>query len=74
MKFRLKACRAQAGLLSTEAAELIGVTETTLNSWENGKTSPSMEKGLKMSLVYKIPLMYMDFTKAGNKGRVIPDV
>ncbi len=68
---RLKACRVQAGLLQREAAELIGVSEVTLVSWESGRSTPSMENGLKMSLVYKIPLEYMDFTREGNAVKAV---
>ena len=69
MKMRLKACRAQAGMLVREVAQSIGVSEMTVTNWENGVTSPVMIMGLKLSLLYKIPLEYMDFTKEGNKNR-----
>ena len=44
IKWRLIACRLQAGLTQKEVAEAIGVTDTTVGNWENGKTAPSMEK------------------------------
>lgn len=70
MKMRLRACRVQAGLLIKEAAELIGVTPATVSSWERGSSSPDMDKSLKMSLVYRIPLEYMDFSKSGNTDKI----
>lgn len=67
MKWRLVACRTQNGYTQREASELIGISEKTLVSWENGLTSPNMEKAQKLSEVYGIPLAYIDFTREGNK-------
>ena len=69
MKMRLKACRVQAGMLIKEVAQAIGVSEMTVINWEKGISSPEVDLGLKLSLLYKIPLEYMDFTKDGNKDR-----
>lgn len=69
MKMRLKACRVQAGMLIKEVAQAMGVSEMTVINWEKGVSSPEMVLGLKLSLLYKIPLEYMDFTKEGNKDR-----
>lgn len=44
-------------------------SEMTVINWEKGISSPEMALGLKLSLLYKIPLEYMDFTKEGNKDR-----
>lgn len=69
MKMRLKACRVQAGMLIKEVAQAMGVSEMTVINWEKGIHAPDMVLGLKLSLLYKIPLEYMDFTKEGNKDR-----
>ena len=69
MKMRLKACRVQAGMLIKDVSQAIGVSEMTVINWEKGISSPEMVLGLKLSLLYKIPLEYMDFTKEGNKDR-----
>ena len=66
MKWRLSACREQNGYTQREVAELLGICEKTLVSWENGKTSPNMEYAQKISELYGIPLAYIDFTKRGN--------
>lgn len=66
MKWRLSACRVQNGYTQLEASVLVGVCESTLISWENGKTAPNMEKAQKLSEVYGIPLAYIDFTREGN--------
>ena len=54
MKWRLSACRIQAGYSQAEV------------SWETGKTAPKMEKAQELSDLYGIPLAYMDFSKVGN--------
>lgn len=65
-KWKLRACRVQAGLSQKEAAAELGTSEVTLISYETGKSSPNMEMGQKMSDLYGIPLELMDFTKVGN--------
>jgi DNA-binding XRE family transcriptional regulator len=67
MKWRLVACRVQNGYTQKEASELVGISEKTLVSWENGMTAPNMEKAQKLSEVYGIPLAYIDFSREGNK-------
>ena len=39
-KISLKAARVNAGYSQKEAAELLGISNKTLCSWENGKTFP----------------------------------
>lgn len=77
MKWRLCACRLQAGYTQKEVANLIGVSEKTIVDWEAGHTAPKMEKAQKLSELYGIPLAYMDFSKEGNatpfKDRVKAD-
>lgn len=66
-KWRLAACRVQSGYTQREAAEMAGVCEKTLVSWESGRTAPNMEYAQKLSELYRIPLAYMDFTREGNR-------
>lgn len=66
MRWRLCACRVNAGYTQKEAAKLVGVSEKTIVDWEAGHTAPNMEKGQRLSEIYGIPLAYMDFTKEGN--------
>ena len=71
MKWRLVACRVQAGYTQKEVAEVIGVTEQTIIKWEAGETAPKMEKAQMLSELYRIPLAYMDWSKEGNKMPLI---
>lgn len=66
MKWRLAACRVQAGYTQVEAAKAIGVVEQTIIRWEQGASAPKMEDAQKLSELYQLPLAYMDFTKEGN--------
>lgn len=66
MRWRLCACRVNAGYTQKEAAKLVGVSEKTIVDWEAGHTAPKMEKAQELSDLYGIPLAYMDFSKAGN--------
>ena len=40
MKWRLSACRIQAGYSQAEVAEILGCSDKTIVSWETGKTAP----------------------------------
>lgn len=54
----LKAARVNAGLTQKELAKELGVTNTTVNSWENGDTEPSLSQLREISRLSGIP---MDF-------------
>ena len=49
MKWRLSACRIQAGYSQAEVAEILGCSDKTIVSWETGKTAPKMEKAQELS-------------------------
>ena len=65
-KWRLCACRVNAGYTQKEVAQAVGVTEQSIVDWEAGRTSPKIERAQKLSELYMIPLAYIDFTKKGN--------
>jgi len=67
MKWRLEACRIQAGLTQEAVARAVGVKADTVENWENGEQSPSMEMGLALSKLYQIPIESMDFSRENNK-------
>lgn len=67
-KWRLRACRVQAGLYQREAAKALGISEVSLVNYEKGKSSPDMDLGQKMSELYGVPMDMMDFTKVGNRA------
>lgn len=66
MKWRLAACRVQAGYTQKEVAKLVGVVEQTIIRWEQGASAPNMEQAQRLSEIYQIPLAYMDWSREGN--------
>lgn len=66
-KWRLCACRINAGYTQREVAKILDVAEITIINWETGKSSIKMSMAQKLSELYMIPLAYMDFSKEGNK-------
>lgn len=65
-KWRLCACRVNAGYTQKEVAEYMGVCESTVILWETGKTEVKMKYAQRLSELYIMPLAYIDFTKDGN--------
>jgi DNA-binding XRE family transcriptional regulator len=66
-KWRLCACRINAGYKQEEVAEILGVTPKTVVAWEQGHNAMKMSTAQKLSELYQIPLAYMDFSKEGNR-------
>lgn len=56
LQISLAAARVNAGLTQKEAAERLGVSNTTIVAWETGKSSPSIVDAKKLSEAYNIPL------------------
>lgn len=67
IKWKLRACRAQAGFTQSEVAKFLGCSEKSIVDYENGISTPLMEKGQRLSELYGIPVSMMDFSKEGNK-------
>lgn len=53
MKITLKAARINAGLDQTDVSREIGVNPSTVSSWENGKTKPSLDNFRKLCALYE---------------------
>lgn len=51
----LEAARVNAGLSQKDAAQKVGINVATLSNWENGKTSPDVDKFKKLCEVYGCP-------------------
>lgn len=61
MKLTLKKARMLAELNQAEAANALGVSKVTLSNWENGITFPPIDKVVKMSKLYNLPLEDFEF-------------
>lgn len=63
IKITLSAARVNAGYNQREAADLIGVSRATVQSWEQYKTSPSVEQAEQLSSIYNLPLENIIFSR-----------
>ena len=55
VKITLKAARVNKGLSQKAAANVLGVSNTTLCSWEKGSTTPTADKIPAICELYGIP-------------------
>lgn len=73
MKLTLRAARINKGLKQTEAAELLGVKESTLSRYERGLSCPDVSVLKKIEEVYSVTyndLIFMpkNYGKTVTKG------
>lgn len=61
-KFSLKSARTNAGYSQKKAAELLGISNKTLCSWEKKKTFPDQPMIEKICALYGLPYDMIDFT------------
>lgn len=54
MKLTLKSARVNCGLTQQEAAEKIGVSRTTLQSWETYKSYPTVAQLPRIEAAYNV--------------------
>ena len=60
-KFSLKAARVNAKLTISQVAEAVDKSESTIKSWEAGKTFPTPPMIDKLCELYGIAYDYIDF-------------
>ena len=56
MAWSIKAARVNAGMTQKEAAKALGVSETTVIKWENGRAVPLANKFVEMCQLYKVSM------------------
>lgn len=54
-KISLKAARVNARLSQTEAAQKMGVSRSTIQNWESGRTAPNVVQADKLYEIYGLP-------------------
>lgn len=67
-KITLKAARANLNLTQTEAAKQLGVSKDTLSNWENGRTSPNVEKFKLIEQIYGVSYDELDFLPQNTRN------
>ena len=60
-RMSLKAARVNAGYSQKEAAKILGISNKTLCSWENGKTFPDQPMIEKLCALYGLTYDQIDF-------------
>lgn len=55
LKINLASARVNKGLSQTQVAELMGVSNKTIVSWEKGKSSPSVTQADRLYQIYDRP-------------------
>nr|WLJ26360.1 MAG: helix-turn-helix XRE-family like protein [Firmicutes phage HS18] len=55
-RITLKAARVNVGLTQKEVADRIGVSETTIFNWENGKNKMPLEGLVKLANLYDMSI------------------
>jgi len=60
-RITLAAARVNRGLTQKELAKLLGVSNKTIISWENGKTFPSAAKIKEICEVLNVPVEFLNF-------------
>lgn len=54
IKISLRACRVNSNLSIEKASKMLGITRQTLQNWESGRTSPTVENVKKICEVYNV--------------------
>lgn len=62
IKISMKSARVNAGLTQKAAAKALGISNTTLWNWENGKTFPDQPYIEKICALYGMPYDAIDFS------------
>ncbi len=62
-KISLRAARVNANLSQAEAAQRIGVCQSTLQKYENGETVPDWDTVETISEVYNFPINLISFVR-----------
>lgn len=56
MAWSIKAARVNAGYTQKQAAQALGVSETTVIKWEKGTSVPLADKFVEMCRLYNVPM------------------
>lgn len=59
IEIRIKFLRDLKGITQVELSKKLGVTQSLVNSWENGYTNISLKQLVKLSYFYQVPVDYI---------------
>lgn len=70
-RITLDAARVNAGLTQAAAAEKLGITRSTLQNYETGKTVPDWSMVKRIEEVYKFPADFIFFAAQVRFKRIL---
>ena len=56
---RLNEIRVKSGITTVKLGKAIGVTDSTISMWENGKIRPSVESLYRLAKFFNVPAGYL---------------
>lgn len=71
-KEKLYELRRLKGLSQEEIGEKINVSRQTISKWENGQTTPELEKLIELSKIFDIPIDELIGNDINNEKQDIP--
>lgn len=63
IRMTLEAARVNAGLTQKQVCDAIDISMTTIGLWEHGDRMPTVDKAIKLSELYGVPLDCINFAK-----------
>ena len=63
-KITLRAARVNAGLKQKEVAEMLGISNKTLSSWESGDSYPRADQVARLCSLYRLSYNDINFLPA----------
>ena len=63
LRMTLEAARVNAGLTQKQVCDAIDISMTTIGLWEHGDRMPTVDKAIKLSELYGVPLDCINFAK-----------
>ena len=63
VRMTLEAARVNAGLTQKQVCDAINISLTTIGLWEHGDRIPTVDKAIKLSELYGVPLDCINFAR-----------
>lgn len=71
-KEKLYELRRLKGISQEEIGEKVNVSRQTISKWENGQTTPELEKLIELSKIFDIPIDELIGNDINNEKQDIP--
>lgn len=68
---RISQIRTNRGFAQSEFAEIMGVSKSTIDQWENNKSMPHMKKIRLMAFIFKLTPEWILYGEGGKVEQII---